>query len=346
MAEAESEGSEGPDGPAGSEVRLLTQAARAAAAIAEPHLRAPMLARIAALHEAHDPGLATGETAEAVDLAEAIGDPYVRSFTLAKVSDGLAAVDPPGAARTARAAVRAAKVIADAYSRTIALAEAADALGAFDRGRAERVLAEAERLGEETCSCKRRCLLAAVLERTADLNPEDAVRKADRIPDPRAKGVILARAIPRLAAADPQRAVKLVRRVPELQQQIEAWAALCGALAGVDARLAVFAAECAEADAGLSHNQLVHLNALTRVVRSIHRTDPARAERLLAKSEAVFDGVEPSHSRSLEAAELARAQAVFDAERGERTAREIVQPHPRAHAFVLLAADARDCAEA
>jgi hypothetical protein len=349
MAEDEPEHPEHPErphGPVEPGVRLLTQAGRAAAAIVEPHLRAPMLARIAAVRRTGNPRPAAREAARAMGLAQEIGDPYVRSFTLAKVSEGLAAVHPRGAVRAAQAALRAAKVVADAHSRTVALAEAADALGMFDRPRAERVLAEAEQLADETCSCTRRCLLAAVLERVADLDPDEAVRKADQIPDLRARGVVLARAIVRLAAADPQRAVALVGRVPELHQQIDAWVGLCGALAGVDPRLALFAAECAEADAGFSFSEFVQLNALARVARFVHRADPARAERLLATSEAVFEEMEHTYIRALAAAELARAQAVFDAERGERTARAIVQPQPRAHAFVLLAADARDGAGA
>ena len=103
--------------------------------------------------------------------------------------------------------------------------------------------------------------------------------------------------------------------------------------------LAVTAAEYAAADAGFSHNGLVQLKALARVTRSVHRADTALAERLLSASEAVFERVEPSYSRSLAAGELARAQARFDAERGEDTARRIVQPYPRTHALVLLAED-------
>ena len=131
----------------------------------------------------------------------------------------------------------------------------------------------------------------------------------------------------------------LVRRVPELHEQIEAWVALCAELADVRPELAVTAAEYAAADAEFSHNGLVQLKALTRVTRSVHRADAALAERLLSASEAVFERVEPSYSRCLATGELARAQARFDAERAEGTARQIVQPYPRTHAFVLLAED-------
>ena len=307
--------------------------------VPEPHLKAPMLARISALHKDADTELAVREAGEAVALAEGIEDPYVRSFTLAEVSAGLGSADPLGAASAARAALRAAKTVTDLRSRTVALAEAASALGAGDRERAKRVLAEAELLAGSACTCKRRCLLAAVLERTADLDPEDALQKADRLPDLQTRGIVLARAIPRLAAADPQRAMALMGRVPELHEQIKAWVALCAALADVRPDLAVTAAEYAAADAGFSHNGLVQLKALARVTQSVHRADAALAERLLSASEAVFERVEPSYSRSLAAGELARAQARFDAERGEDTARQIVQPYPRTHAFVLLAED-------
>lgn len=295
-----------------------------------------MLARISALHRDDDRELSSREAGDAVALAGAIDDPYVRSFTLATVSDGLAVTDPAGAASAARAALRAAKTVADLRSRTIALAEAAKALGAGDLARATHVLAEVELLAESACSCRRRCLPAAVLERTAELDPEGALRKADRIPDPHLRGVVLARAIPRLAAADPHRAMGLILQVPELHEQIEAWVAVCDALAEVHPQLAVSAAECAEADAAFSHNKLVQLRALARVAWSVHNADTAYSERLLSAAEAVFEQVEHSHSRSLAAGELARAQARFDVQRGESTARQIVHAHPRAAAFVLL----------
>lgn len=322
-------------------MRLLDEAARAVAEVQESHLRAPLLARISALHKDCGPELAAWEARVAVASAEGIDEPYVRSFTLAEVSTGLAATDPLRASSAARAALRTAKTVVDLHSRTIALAEAASAIGAGDRGRAKRILAEAELLADSACSCKRRCLFAAVLERTADLDPEGVLMKVDQIPDLRAKGVVLARIIPPLAGADPQRAMALVRRVPELHEQIQARVALCAALAGTHPELAVSTAEYAAADAAFSHNGLVELNALARVARSVHRADPALAEKLLSAAEAVFERVDPTYSRSLAAGELARAQARVDAERGVRTAQQIVQPHPRAHALVLLAEDFR-----
>lgn len=339
MAERAPDRMEGPGEVAARASRMLDEAVRAAVGVPEPHLRAPLLARISVLHEAGNRELAAREAGDALALAEAIDDPYARSFTLADVSGGLAAANLPQAATAARAALRAAKTIAVLSSRTIALAEAAKALGGSDRARAMRVLADAEVLAESACSCKRRCLPAAVLERMADLDPEEALRKAEQIPDPPSRGIILARAIPRLAAADPQRAVALVERVPELHEKIEAWTRLCGTLVDVDSELAVFAAECAEANAAFSHTKLVQLEALTHVAWSLSRFDPARATRVLIAAEAVFERTEPSYSRSLAAGELSRAQARFDAERGESTVRQIEQSYARAHAFVLLAED-------
>ena len=341
MAEHTPDRLEAPGGSVALALRMTNEAVLAAADVSEPHLRAPLSARISALWKVSDLELAAREAGAALALAEAIDDPYVRSFTLAQVSGDLAAADPPSAATAARAALRAAKTVTDLGSRTVALAEAAKALGASDYARARRVLTEAEHLAGSACSCKRRCLPAAVLERTAALDPEDALRKADRIPDPRARGVILARVIPRLAAVDPQRAVALVEQVPELHEKIEAWSKLCGALVAIHPALAVFAAECAEANARFSHYELVQLKALAQVAWSLHRADSVRAMRLLSAAETVFEQTDPSYSRSLTAGELARAQARFDVERGESTARQIVQPHPRAHAFMLLAEDLR-----
>jgi hypothetical protein len=135
--------------------------------------------------------------------------------------------------------------------------------------------------------------------------------------------------------------VALVEQVPELHENIEAWAKLCGALVDVHPVLALFTAECAEANAGFSHNKLVQLKALAHVAWSLRRLDPARAMRVLIAAEAVFEQTEPSYSRSFAAGELARAQARFDAERGESTVRQTEQAHSRAHAFVLLAEDLR-----
>ncbi len=233
MVGREADGIGGPGSSDGIVRRLLDAAGRGMAGVPEAHLRAPVLARISALHKDADAELAVREAGEAVASAEGIEDPYARSFTLAEVSAGLGSADPLGAASAARAALRAAKTVTDLHARTVALAASAGALGAEDRERAKRVLAEAELLADSACTCKRRCLLAAVLERTADLDPEDALQKADRLPDPQMRGIVLARAIARLAAADPQRAMALVGRVPELHEQIEAWVALCAALANV-----------------------------------------------------------------------------------------------------------------
>lgn len=330
-----------PEDPVALLRQQLEETEGAVGEIAEPHLRAPLLARIAALYQDDDPELTARRADDALAQAEALENPYVRAFTLAEVSRALTTTDLARAGQAARSALRAAKVVPDMYSRTIALAEAAAALGTTDPERAERVLADAGQLADSACTCPRRCLLTAVLERMAVLDPDEAVQNVNLIPVPAAQGLILARAIPHLAAADPRQAVALVSHVPELHEQIKAWVGVCGALAEVDAGLAVHAAECAEADARFSHYPLVQLSAFTSLARSVHRIDPARARRLLAAAEAVFEQVEPSHSRSVEAAGLARAQARFDAERGMRTARQIVHPHPRALAFVLLAEDSR-----
>ncbi|WP_034263472.1 hypothetical protein [Actinospica robiniae] len=321
--------------------QLLDEATRWAAAVGESHFKAPLLARISVLRQDDTPEFAAQEAKGAVALAAGIEDPYARSFVLSEVSKGLAPTDPANAASAARAALRIAKTVVDLRSRTIALAEAAGALGVVDRERARRALAEAELLADSTCSCRRRCLPAAVLERVAELDPEEALQKADRIPDPALRGIVLSRAIPRLAASDPQRAVGLVERVPELHEQISTWVGLCAELVDAFPELAVRAAENAAGNARFSHNGLVQLNALASVARSVHRVDSALAGELLTAAETVFGQVEPSHSRSLAAAGLARAQARFDADLASKTARQIVHPHPRAHAFVLLAEDVK-----
>lgn len=144
---------EPPTGMAAFARRLLEDAGRIVADLPEPYLRAPMLARISALHNDYDRELAAREAGEAMTLAGAIDDPYVRSFTLAQISAASTAADPHRAASAARSAVRAAKTVADLGSRTVALAEAAKALGASDFARAMRVLAEAATLAESACSC-------------------------------------------------------------------------------------------------------------------------------------------------------------------------------------------------
>lgn len=318
---------------------LLDEAGLAVTKVVQPHLRAPMVARLSALRTGVAPEVAADESADAIAVATAIDDLYVRSFTLAKVSAGLAVADAPAALRAARAAWRAAKAIPDMHSKTIALAEAGGALSAVDRTRADRALAEAESLADAACSCRRRCLLAAVLERVASQNPEDALAKADLIPDPQLRGRVLARAIPRLAAVDPRRAVALMEHVPDLHEQIEGWVSLCDVFSSTDSELAVFAAECAEADAGFSHNKLVRLMTLARVARSVHRADPVRARVILTAAETAFADVEHSHQRSVAAAELARAQAVSDLDAGLRTARQIVHVDVHADALLRLAED-------
>lgn len=206
-----------------------------------------------------------------------------------------------------------------------------------------RIVGAASAFGavDGACTCRRRCLHAAVFERLAELDPEEALRRADQIPDSTARGIVLAHAIPRVAVADPQRAMELVKRVPELHEKIQTWVDLCAALADSHPERAVLAAENAEGNARFAHQGLVQLSALTSVARSLHRVDPARAGELLAAAEAVFDQLEPSHSRSLTAVELACAQAGFDPERAGSTARQIAHPYPRALAFVLLAEDAK-----
>jgi hypothetical protein len=73
---------------------MLDEAVRAAVGVPEPHLRAPLLARISALHQDGDSELAAREAGDAPALAEAIDDPYARSFALAKLSEGLATANP------------------------------------------------------------------------------------------------------------------------------------------------------------------------------------------------------------------------------------------------------------
>ena len=318
--------------------RLLEEATLRTDEVAEPHVKAPLLARISSLRQDDDPERAAHEAADAVALADSLEDPYARSFALAEVSQGLASAHPLKAASAARAALRHAKTVVDLHARTIALAEVASAFGAVDRERAKRVLAEAELLAETACS-RRRCLHPAVFERMARLDPEEALRKADHIRNPGTRGVVLAHAIPRLAATDPRRAMALVERVPELGEKITTWADLCEALADARPELAIRAAENAEGNAAFSHNAIGQLNTLASVARSVHRIDPGRAKALLAAAEAVFERLEPSHARALAVIELARAQARFDAERGASTARKITYPHCRAQAFVLLAED-------
>jgi Caspase domain len=344
------------------QARILTDALRAAEAIADEYSKARTLIRIAEAAAAIDPdraediaasiSLQGSKEAALFDIAKVVSatDPdraerIAQSMTtnggkaelLSYIAKTVAATDPGRAARLADLAEHSVQPISSRKAKVWLLSCIAAAVATTDPDRAARLADRAERITKLIIKRETKArALAGIAYSVAATDPDRAMRITRSITPNEVKQDALAGVARELAATDPDRAMRITRSISF--DETKGWA-----LAHIAEAVAATDPDRAEDIARSIAHEPAKVSALTRVARMMAATDPGHAARLISRAEHTAQSIQSIQSITGKWSEehalagSAEAVAITDPDRAVRITESITGQYWKGQALTRIA---------